>query len=135
MGAIGLAFAAFNPGWFRNQAEKARLRLVEKHVDYVSRSLAKFGHSQALTDDESWDLICDAVTFKSRISIGLFSIFAMSVPALYPLYAEAVSGPNVPYWKEFLLGISLGLGVAIILRTCGNVAFRIRIRRLLDTPQ
>jgi len=135
VGGIALASAAFCPGWYRKQAEKARPRLVEKHGEYVSRVHSQFGDLQALTEEESWDLIREAVTLKSRVSIALFSIFAMSVPIVYPLYAEAVSGPNIPYWKELLLGVSLGLAFATIFRFCGNVAFRFRIRQLVDSSK
>ena len=132
VGAAGLALAVLYPEWFRKKAEKTRPRLVEKHEDYVSGIRAQFGDSQPFTVEESWDLIREAVTFRARVSTAIFSIFVMAVPVLYPLYAEAVSGPNIPYWKGLLLGISFGLMFAIIFRICSNVAFRIRIRQLVE---
>ena len=132
VGFIGLAWAAFSPDWFRKQVEKSRPRLVKKHEDLVSDMYAQFGDPQNLTDEESWRLIREAVTFQSRLSAALFFVVMMAVPFLFPLYAATVSGRNLPYWQELLLGVSLGLMLGLMLRVCGKAAFRIRVRQLVD---
>lgn len=132
VGSIGLVWAAFFPDWFRRQADKAKPRLTKKHGSFISGLRAEQHDSQPLTDEESWNLIREAATLQSRVVTALFCIFTMSVPVVYPLYAGAVSGPNIPYWQEPLLGVSLGLMFAIIFRVCGNIAFRVHARRLVS---
>ena len=124
--------AVVHPEWYRKSTEKTRVRYVDKHAKYLAWIRGEYGDSKSFSDDDLWEVIREAVTLKTRVAIALFSLLVMGIPTLYPVYAEALLGTNPPYWQELVLGVSGGVIFGAVLKLCGTVALRARIRQLVD---